>query len=104
MSNGKDKKQRDEEEVKGANSVVSSDSNNIVGGVRLNAKFKEYLPGLELAEDVIHIYKAFDLSRQTLLLAVSIVHRVFSSSSRSMSQQVQPSEGEEGFFRCLQEF
>ena len=42
MSNGKDKKQRDEEEVKGANSVVSSDSNNIVGGVRLNAKFKEY--------------------------------------------------------------
>jgi hypothetical protein len=66
--------------VKGA---VSSDS-NIGGAVRLNAKFQEYLPGLELAEDVMNIYKAFDLSIQTMLLAVSILNRII-SSSRSMN-------------------
>jgi len=87
--------------VKGAARVVSSDSN--LGSVRLNAKFQEYLPGLELAEDVMNIYKSFDLSMQTLLLAVSIVHRIL-GSSRSVTQPVQPSEGEEGFFRCLKDF
>ena len=61
--------------MKGA---VSSDS-NIGAPVRLNAKFQEYLPGLELAEDVMNIYKAFDLSIPTMLLAVSIVHRIISS-------------------------
>jgi hypothetical protein len=70
---------------------MSSDS-NLGGGVRLNAKFQEYLPGLELAEDVMNIYKAFDLSIPTMLLAVSIVHRII-SSSRSMNQPWQPSEG-----------
>ena len=55
MNNDKDKQRRDErqeeEEVKGA---VSSDS-NLGGGVRLNVKFQEYLPGLEIAEDVMNI-------------------------------------------------
>ena len=89
--------------MKGAARVVSSDS-NLAGGARLNAKFQEYLPGLELAEDVMNIYKAFDLSMQTLLLAVSIVHRIL-GSSRPVTQPVQPSEGEEvGFFRCLKDF
>ena len=64
--------------MKGAARVGSSDS-NLAGGVRLNAKFQEYLPGLELAEDVMNIYKAFDLSIPTMLLAVSIVHRILSS-------------------------
>ena len=85
--------------MKGA---ASSDS-NIGAGVRLNAKFQEYLPGLELAEDVMNIYKAFDLSIPTMLLAVSIVHRII-SSSRSMNQPGQPSEEEEDFFRCLKGF
>jgi hypothetical protein len=35
-----------------------------------------------------------------MLLAVSIVHRII-SSSRSMNQPGQHSEGEEDFFRCL---
>jgi hypothetical protein len=87
--------------VKGAARVGSSDSN--LAGVRLNAKFQEYLPGLELAEDVMNIYKTFDLSMQTLLLAVSIVHRII-SSSRPVTQSVQPSLGEEGIFRCLKNF
>ena len=79
--------------------MSSSDSN--LGGVRLNAKFQEYLPGLELAEDVMHIYKAFDLSIQTLLLAVSIVRRLL--SSKSMTEPVQITEEKE-FFRCLKGF
>ena len=87
--------------MKGAARVGSSDSN--LAGVRLNAKFQEYLPGLELAEDVMNIYKAFDLSMQNLLLAVSIVHRII-GSSRSLTQPVQPSEAEESFFRCLKDF
>ena len=44
--------------------------------LRVNRRFQEYLGSLELAEDVFKVNKAFDISLHTMMLAVSIVHRV----------------------------
>ena len=43
---------------------------------KVNGKFREYIDSLEIAEDVMQIYKAFNLCINTLMLAISIVYRV----------------------------
>jgi hypothetical protein len=50
--------------------------------IRVNSRFQEYLDGLEIAEDVFNVYKAFELSLHTMILAVSIVHRVVIQATR----------------------
>ena len=50
--------------------------------LRVNSRFQEYLGSLELAEDVFKVYKAFDISLHTMMLAVSIVHRVVIQAMR----------------------
>jgi len=74
----------------------------LVSTVRVNGRFQEYMDGLGIAEDVLQIYKAFDLGIHTMMLAVSIVHRVLIQAMRVNDES--NNQDNNSLFKCLRPF